>query len=124
MATQAKGVRKASDALKGAAVPEEETAAPTGDTATGQPLFEAEPATASKTSEENPEVQEVKGETPEVIPESDPEYDLFDVVVVIDQFNYFDDDGSHLSATKGDVLTLDAETASRGFTIGALRPQD
>lgn len=128
MATPARA-RKASDSLKGAAVPVEEPAAPAGDVTAAQSLFGIVPATAGETSEVTPAPAEapatVEPVTPDEAPEDDvTEFDVVTAVVAIDQFSYFDDDGAHMTATKGDVVTLDADVASRGFQYGALRPQD
>lgn len=136
MATQTR--RKASDALAGAAVPVEETAAPAGDAAPAQSIFDGVLAPAGDSVKESKDaapaadvVTTKETPAPEVEPDTEgdgdaeaPEFEDVEAVVVIDLFSYFDADGSHTTANKGTVLSLDAETASRGFRIGALAPKD
>lgn len=125
--------RTASDALKGATVPAEETQPELP--ATDAKEAEAEQAAAAeaaeaKTAEEAAKVDETAKDTePDAEPvadesDEDDEDALVEAVVKSDMFLYFDESEAHCSALKGATIHVDRATAERGVKLNALTVKD
>lgn len=127
--------RTASDALKGATVPAEETQPELP--ATDAKEAEAEQAAAAeaaeaKTAEEAAKVDE-SGAAKDAEPDTEPVADesdeddedaLVEAVVKSDMFLYFDESEAHCSALKGATIHVDRATAERGVKLNALTVKD
>ncbi|ASX98683.1 hypothetical protein SEA_COLUCCI_12 [Arthrobacter phage Colucci] len=124
--------RKASDALKGAPAPVEETQPKLTDQepTEAEAKAAAEKEAADKAAAEEAEAKEaaeakVAADVEATkADEQDDNGDLVEATVVIAMFNYFGEDGTHLSALKGHKVHVDEDTAARGVRIGALTVQD
>ncbi|AIZ01698.1 putative structural protein [Arthrobacter phage vB_ArtM-ArV1] len=123
--------RKASEALKGAPVPapaeeaqldlpatETDAKAAADKEAADKAAAEAEAAKEADEAKVTADVEATHAD------EQDDTDDLVEATVVIAMFNYFAEDGTHLSALKGTKVHVEPDVAARGVRIGALTVQD